>query len=348
MFARMSQCSEASTQLTSCSGSADLPARRRSRSHQPSCWCSSSIETGSPHVDAVNRTVRKLAASTRKVGMPDLADDTEVIGSGDTWTAKISDGWRLGRPNGGYLSAVALRAAGAHTGGQRPASMECHFLKSPTLGEVELTTTTLRRTRRAHSVQVTMRQAGLMTLQAMVWCVDFGLEALPPRSAPPPAVPGPHGLKSMDELFPPERWREPFWQHVEERPVDPQEHLDWPQVRAAQPVRCSWLRFRPMVSKSDVYLDAARAIIAIDVYPFLAGTIVLNRDEFTHRALTLALSVSFHDLSHTSEWLLFHAESTFSGDGLFGGSARVWSEDGRLIASGTSQMLCLPLRPEAT
>jgi acyl-CoA thioesterase len=278
--------------------------------------------------------------------MGNLSSNTEVNGRDGSWVAEISDDMRLWGPNGGYLATVALRAAGQHIGGQRPASLECHFLKSPAPGAVELTTTTLRRTRRAHSVQVTMVQDGQLILQAMVWSVDFGLDGLPARSVPPPDVPGPHGLKAMHELFSPEQWgREPFWQHVEERPVDPQEHLDWPAVPGAEAVRCSWLRYRSCTDSSDLYLEAGRSVIAIDVYPFLAGVIVLQQHEFTHAAPTLSLSVVFNDLRRTSDWLLFRAESSFAGEGLFSGSAQVWSEDGRLVASGGSQMLCRSLLP---
>jgi acyl-CoA thioesterase len=275
--------------------------------------------------------------------MADLGSDTEAAGGDGVWWAKISEDWSLWGPNGGYLATIALRAAGRHIGGTlRPASLECHFLRSPRAGQAQLRTRTLSKTKRAHSTQVTMTQEGRPILEAMIWAVESGLDGLPPRSAPLPAgAASPGELKSMEELFPPERLgREPFWQHVEERPADPAEHQAWPEVTSPTPVRLSWLRFRPEATFADSYLDAARSLIIIDVYPFLAGLIVLSPAEFTHVAPTLSLSVSFHGLRPQSQWLLMRAESPYMGDGLLGGRSMVWSQDGHLIADGRSLMLC--------
>ena len=41
-------------------------------------------------------------------------------------------------PSGGYLAALALRAAGLCAEIPRPASYYCHFLASPEFDEVEL------------------------------------------------------------------------------------------------------------------------------------------------------------------------------------------------------------------
>lgn len=275
--------------------------------------------------------------------MADLSTDTEVTGGDGAWWATISNDWSLWGPNGGYLATVALRAAGQHMGGGlRPASLEVSFLRSPRPGEAQLTTRTLTRTRRAHSTRVTMTQGDDTILEAMVWAVEPGLEGLRPRSTPPPPdASAPEMLASMEDLFPPERLgQEPFWKHVEERPANPAEHDAWPEVTSPEPVRLSWLRFRPQATFADSYLDAARAVILIDVYPFLAGLIVLSAAEFTHVAPTLSLSVSFHGLRPQSPWLLMRAESPYMGDGLLAGSSRIWSQDGHLLADGRSQMLC--------
>jgi acyl-CoA thioesterase len=275
--------------------------------------------------------------------MADLSSDTEISGGDGVWWATVSGDWALWGPNGGYLATIALRAAGRHMGGGlRPASLECHFLRSPRPGGAQLTTRTLTRTRRAHSTQVTMTQEGRPILEALVWAVEPGLEGLPPRTMPPPPdASAPGALASMEDLFPAERLgQEPFWKHVEERPVYPAEHETWPEVASPEPVRLSWLRFRPEATFADSYLDAARAVILIDVYPFLAGLIVLSAAEFTHVAPTLSLSVSFHGLRPQSPWLLMRAESPYMGDGLLGGSSRIWSQDGHLLADGRSQMLC--------
>ena len=54
-------------------------------------------------------------------------------------------------------------------------------------------------------------------------------------------------------------------------------------------------------------------------------------------------SRSFHELDATSEWLLVRADAPVARDGLVGGRAEIWSESGRLLASGGQQMLCRPM-----
>ncbi|MGP8297714.1 thioesterase family protein [Streptomyces inhibens] len=274
--------------------------------------------------------------------MGDLQSDTEVTGGDGKWVAKVSNDWRLWSPNGGYLATIALRAAGREAPGMRPASLECHFLNSPEPGEVELTTVSLRRSGRAHSIRVSMHQDRRPVLEAIVWAVRPDLNGLPFRTvAPPDGIPHPESLEPMERLLPPERQsRRPFWQHLEERLVQPAGHLRWPEVPGETPERLSWLRYRPEPCFTDPFVDAGRAVIAIDVFIFAAAVFVLRKDQLTHIAPTLSLSVAFHRLRPAAEWLLLHIKDTFVGDGLVGGRGLVWSPDGTLIASGGAQQLC--------
>jgi acyl-CoA thioesterase II len=274
----------------------------------------------------------------------DLRTDTEVTGSGGQWQAEVSDDWDLWGPNGGYLAAIALRAVGLHAPGMRPASLECHFLNAARPGHAELTTQTLKGLSRAQSVRVSLRQGGRDIMAGLVWAVGHGLGGFPRRSVAAPPVPGPEGLKPFTDLVPPgHAYTESFWAHVEERPVNQARHLMWPDDPADEPVRHSWLRFRPHDSRADPFLEACRSVIAVDVFPFLAGVIVLPPGPLTHIAPTLALSVSFHSLEPASEWLQVQTESHYSGEGLLSGRSAVWGENGDLAASGRVQMLCRPL-----
>ena len=60
-------------------------------------------------------------------------------------------------------------------------------------------------------------------------------------------------------------------------------------------------------------------------------------------APSLDLSVRFHRLEPSSEWLLADTTAAVAADGLIGGTASVWSGNGKLLASGGEQMLCRPL-----
>ncbi|MCI0838402.1 MAG: thioesterase family protein, partial [Chloroflexi bacterium] len=50
----------------------------------------------------------------------------------------------------------------------------------------------------------------------------------------------------------------------------------------------------------------------------------------------------FHRPAPDSEWLLCDYESPIAHAGLVGSQGRIWSEDGRLIASGGAQCLSIP------
>src|SRR5688500_11452169 len=99
--------------------------------------------------------------------MGNLADDTAVTAvagaSADGQiTAELHEDWNFWGPNGGYLAAVALRAAGAYVGDRlpRPASLLCHYLGVAAFDVVDLEVTTLRAAKRAESVRVSMTQDG--------------------------------------------------------------------------------------------------------------------------------------------------------------------------------------------
>src|SRR5258705_14008656 len=107
--------------------------------------------------------------------MGDLGTDTTVEGRDSRYTAQVSRDWEIWGPNGGYIGAIALRAAGAHARFDRPVTLVGHFLgvagfETP----VDLEVTTLRDAKRAQSVRVSMTQAGQPIFDAMVWSVGRG------------------------------------------------------------------------------------------------------------------------------------------------------------------------------
>ena len=64
----------------------------------------------------------------------DLEHATNVEAENDRYVAHLSEDWEIWGPNGGYLAAIALRAAGLVAQIQQPASFYCHFLSSPAFG----------------------------------------------------------------------------------------------------------------------------------------------------------------------------------------------------------------------
>lgn len=282
-----------------------------------------------------------LAASCAESRVGDFERDTAVEGSDGRYTARLSRDWEIWGPNGGYVAAIALRAAGCEAPFARPASFVGHFLSVGEFDQVDLEVETLRRAKRAASLRVSMTQGGRAILAALVWVVD-ALEGLEHDVAPIPDVPPPEVLKPIEELVPAEErvTPYPFWQNLESRPID---WVHWRERQAGAPEWREWYRFRPRAIVSDPFADAARSLLLIDTmvwpaccraYPAEPGPGFV--------APSLDVTVQFHRLVPESEWLLVEAVAPIATEGLVGGRARVWGMDGRLLASGSSHLLCRP------
>ena len=75
-----------------------------------------------------------------------LIDDSAVqpvAAETGRYSATLSPEWAVWGPSGGYVAAIALRAAMAHSRLARPASFHCHFLALGEFGPVELSVMSL-------------------------------------------------------------------------------------------------------------------------------------------------------------------------------------------------------------
>ncbi|MEV6276912.1 thioesterase family protein [Nocardia sp. NPDC051832] len=266
--------------------------------------------------------------------MGDLGLDTAVDGAAGHYTATLSPDWEAWGPVGGYLAALAVRAAREHGELPRVASATCQFLSVAEFGPVELSAETLRSGRRAESIQVRMTQRGKPILAALVWLTADGLHAgVQHDAARMPVIPPPEGLRSWDDLT---VQLPSVWKSVEGRPVVWHEH--WRQRPLGAPVWQGWFRFRPACT--DPAADAARQLILLDLLPYQA-LLAAHRDELL--APNLDLSVQFHRAGPVDEWLFAEASCDIVESGLVGFRSRVWTRDGRLLASGSGQLLCSPM-----
>jgi hypothetical protein len=74
--------------------------------------------------------------------MGDVAAQTAVEPVGDgRYRAMVHADWEIWGPCGGYVAALALRAAGAESDLVRPASFFCHYLSVAAFAPVDLTVT---------------------------------------------------------------------------------------------------------------------------------------------------------------------------------------------------------------
>lgn len=276
--------------------------------------------------------------------MGDFGDDTALTEAGDGWTRLVHPAWTIWGPNGGYMAALALRAAGQRCGRARPANASVHFLGVASLDEpVEIRAEVQRAAKVATSVRVEISQAGKPMVAAMVWAVDPGLPGLAHSVASPPDMPSWREVPTIQERFDAAgmeyRPNYPFWGNFEQRPA---RWIDaWEDRDGEHPDYFHWLKFAPSARFDDPWLEAARLLLLVDLGAWPAVTARHNQQDFI--APSLDVSCEFHSLD-VPEWLLLHGESDHAGEGLIGSRQAVWSDDGRLLASGVSHLLCRAVR----
>lgn len=269
--------------------------------------------------------------------MSNLDDDTQLHGSDGNYTANVSQTWEIWGPNGGYMAALALRAGGAAAQIQRPVSFYCHFLRVARYDRVEVKVSVVQRGRRSEALRISLAQDDKPVLEALLRTASPG-EGLEHEMVRAPEVPPPERLPSFEELRRPEWPRFSFWENLDIRVIDRTRFAA--NFEPADPRLVEWYRFIPQATFGDPFLDAARALILIDTLSWPAAW--LRHPNTVLRAPSLDVSVFFHRSAQHSEWLLAEATSPIAREGLIAGTSRIFDRDGRLVASGGAQLLCLP------
>jgi acyl-CoA thioesterase-2 len=266
----------------------------------------------------------------------DIAEQTAVERVGDgRFTAMVHSDWEIWGPCGGYVAALALRAAGAESHLARPASFFCHYLSVASFAPVDVVVTPLRVGRTVTAQRVAINQDGRAVLEAMVWSVGE-VEGLEHEDVEPPDVPDPDGLPTWDEIRSDvDRPVMPFWDNFDQRPL--QQSVEWPPPGPLPPTWRTWVRARPTAVFEDPWVDAARSLIVLDVGSWPAGSRPHMYSEPPYIAPSLDLYASFQYPGVTTDWLLLDAHSPVAHGGLLSWTGRVWSRERRLIANGGGQ-----------
>jgi acyl-CoA thioesterase-2 len=269
-----------------------------------------------------------------------LAEDTAVEQVDDgRYVARLSKDWEIWGPMGGYVAAVALRAAGAASPFERPASFNCHYLGVARFDEVQLTIVPTRVGRGTASQRVVVAQGDRPIMEANVWSIPAGTPGLEhDESGLPDGVPGPDETLTIAELLgddaPPPF---PFWRNFTQKPLQFQK--EWPPPGPLEAVWRSWLRFEPWTPTADPWLAAARLVLLADLPSWPSGHRAHAHREHGFYAPTLDLQVSLLDLAADEPWLLLEGTSPVAADGLMAFTSRLWTPAGRLVATGGGQTL---------
>jgi len=273
--------------------------------------------------------------------MGDLERDTRLSGGEGRYTIMLSRDWEIWGPNGGYMAAVALRAAGMEAKIKRPVSIACHFLGVPRPEPVDVEVRAVQAGRRAESIHVLYSQDGRAMVQAIVRTAaeSPGVEHNFLRM---PEVPHHSELKSFLEHWPDPPDSVPFWENLESRIIFPERIFqnDYPMPADL----LEWYRYQPTATFDDPFVDAARAVILMDTFAWPAGANPHPRNTRQYQGINLDVVAWFYEAAPDSPWLLCDYESPLATGGLVAGRGNVWAEDGRLIAMGGAQVLCIPNR----
>jgi acyl-CoA thioesterase II len=271
--------------------------------------------------------------------MGNFESDTRVEGGDGRYRAEILKAWDIWGPNGGYVAAIALRAAGAEARIARPAGFAAHYLSVARFAPVDLEVVPLRRGRKSESFRVSMTQEGKPVMEAIVRTGAHQPGLLHDTTRVPEAPP-PESLKPSDEVYRRDAPVFPFWENIEERLTDPRAWRD--EDPPKDPRHVAWYRFRPQPTFDDPFVEAARSLLLIDTMIWPAAC-YYHRGQRDFIAPNLDVSASFHRPGHDSGWLLCESEAPIAEGGLMGGSCRVWNDKGRLLASGGAQLMCVPV-----
>jgi acyl-CoA thioesterase len=278
--------------------------------------------------------------------MGDLAVDTELTEHADgSYRCELSRDWEIWGPNGGYMAAIALQAASMAMNRARPANATVHFLSAASFEEPVIVVPIVQRaTKVATSVRVSIVQGERPVLEAMIWGVDNHLPGLSHDGPPPPRAAGQwHEHPTMDERWDasgadrPSSYR--FWDNLEQRPpvwID-----NWDQRQGLDPVYLDWIRF-VAVSDTGAWAEAARQLLLVDLGAWPAVSRAHVQSDYI--APTIDVSCEFHHLEANSGWYLLRGESPVADGGLVASHQEVWDDEGRLVASGISHLLCRPVR----
>lgn len=244
-----------------------------------------------------------------------------------TWEAAIAEGWDIaGNADGGYLAAMAARAAGLAVGRPDPVTVTTHFLSPGRPGPVSIATSVLKEGRRFSTVGATMTANGRPVLTMLGTFSELTSDPAPERvEAGPPDLPPPDRCLPLEptDTFPP-----PFVGRVELR-LHP-DAASFGRTGGAPRV-AGWFRLR-----DGEPIDTMALLVAVDAFPptvFFADLPV---------AWVPTIELTAHVRARpVPGWLACSFTTRFITGGFVEEDGEVWDSSGRLVAQ-SRQLALLP------
>ena len=247
---------------------------------------------------------------------------------GGSYRGEVQPGWDImGNADGGYLMAIAARAAAQAVERTDPVSVTAHFMRPVGPGPVTIDTEVLRSGRRFAVARALLRRdESLIAVLGTYGSLEESeqvdrLETGPPDMPPPDEC----VLVEPTETFPP-----PFMGKVELR-LDPAFAFFSPQGPAGRARVQGWFRLR-----DGEPIDTMALLMATDSFP----PTIFNTELPVAWTPTLELTVHVRARPRPG-WLRCVFTTRFITGGFLEEDGEVWDESGRLVAQ-SRQLALVP------
>ncbi len=247
-----------------------------------------------------------------------------------SWEGDLAPRWDIvGRANGGYLLAIAARAATLATGRVDPVTITGHFLNPGSPGAVTVDVEVVKSGRRLATARSTMRDATGRALVAALGSYGELAETEAPErvEAAPPELPPVDACIRVEptETFPP-----PFMEQVDLR-LHPEDVPFTAAGSRGRPRVRGWFRW-PEAEP----LDTLGLIVAADAFP----PSIFNADLPVAWTPTIELTTHVRQRP-VGDWLRCSFTTRFITGGFLEEDGELWDESDRLIAQ-SRQLALLP------
>jgi uncharacterized protein (DUF427 family)/acyl-CoA thioesterase len=234
---------------------------------------------------------------------------------------------------GGQLLGDIVVAASKTDPAKRVTSAYATFVKAASFGEsIDVAVEVLRGGRSVTTVAARLSQGGSLRCAGMA-LLDVGSDDVLRVTAPMPDVAGPHDSPPLDMAVVGRELREVGGSYAAGR-----DELGPPEVYV-------WARYRD--APAEQYLQ--QAVVAQMSTHWSIAAAMRPHEGITeldaHRTVStgpLTVSIAFHDDIDITQWMLYANPAIWAGRGSVQGDGRVFSIDGRLLASYTVQAMVRP------